>query len=285
MKPIHQLLAGLLVILASGLTPVAAEPAPSFAAIEQAVRQAMPSTSIDAIAPSPIPGLVEVVAGRNVLYADISGRWLVVGHLYDLTTARDVTAERKAQLARLDWKALPFEAAVHYGEGPLRLAVFSDPDCPWCRKLHQALRQAEGIEVWEIMFPVPALHPQARDKAVAILCDARPADALMRAMDGTAKDSEPPAADCTERARELVDQAMAFGRAHGIQGTPALVAPDGRVHNGYLPIEQLRTWLEQGAAGSTDGPGRATPTARDGGGRQRREQVVEDAKAEGGVVQ
>jgi thiol:disulfide interchange protein DsbC len=262
MKPIHQLLAGLLVILASGLTPVVAEPAPSFAAIEQAVRQAMPSTSIDAIAPSPIPGLVEVVAGRNVFYADISGRWLVVGHLYDLTTARDVTAERKAQLARLDWKALPFDAAVHYGEGPLRLAVFSDPDCPWCRKLHQALRQAEGIEVWEIMFPVPALHPDARDKAVAILCDAQPADALMHAMDGTAKDSEPPAADCAERARELVDQAMAFGRAHGVQGTPALVAPDGRVHNGYLPIEQLRTWLEQGADGSTDGPGKAIPDAK-----------------------
>lgn len=293
MKPTHQLLAGLLAILASGLNPVAAEPAPSFAAIEQAVRQAMPSTRIDAIAPSPIPGLVEVVAGRNILYADISGRWLVVGHLYDLTTARDVTAERKTQLARLDWKALPFEAAVHYGEGPLRLAVFSDPDCPWCRKLHQALRQAEGIEVWEIMFPVPALHPEARDKAVAILCDARPADALMRVgsmdgpgrathaardgggrqrreqivedakadMDGTAKDSEPPAADCTKRARDRVDQAMAFGRAHGVQGTPTLVAPDGRVHNGYLPIEQLRTWLKQGAAESTDGPGRATPDA------------------------
>lgn len=269
MKPTHQRLVGLLVILASGLTPVAAEPAPSFAAVEQAVRQAMPSTRIDAIAPSPIPGLVEVVAGRNILYADISGRWLVVGHLYDLTTAQDVTAERKAQLARLDWNALPFDAAVHYGEGSLRLAVFSDPDCPWCRKLHQTLQQAEGIEVWEIMFPVPALHPEARDKAVAILCDARPADALMRVMEGTVKDREPPAADCTERARGLVDQAMAFGRAHGIQGTPTLVAPDGRIHNGYLPIEQLRAWLNQGTAGSTDGSGRATP----------------DAKAERGVVQ
>lgn len=261
MKPTHQLLAGLLVILASGLTPVAAEPAPSFAAIEQAVRQAMPSTRIDTIAPSPIPGLVEVVAGRNILYADTSGRWLMVGHLYDLTTARDVTAERKAQLARLDWKALPLDAAVRYGEGPLRLAVFSDPDCPWCRKLHQALRQAEGIEVWEIMFPVPALHPEARDKAVAILCDAQPAQALAQVMKGNAIDGQPAAADCTGRARELVDQAMAFGRAHGIQGTPTLVAPDGRVHNGYLPIEQLRTWLEQGAVGSTDGPGRATPDA------------------------
>ena len=42
------------------------------------------------------------------------------------------------------------------------------------------------------------------------------------------------------------ETAMAFGRKYGIQGTPTLVAPDGRVHHGYLPIEQLRDWLAQG---------------------------------------
>lgn len=255
MNQFQRLLIILLLTIASGLSPVAAaEPAQNFAAIEQAVRQAMPSTKIDAIAPSPIPGLVEVVAGRNVLYADTSGRWLMVGHLYDLKTARDVTADRKAQLSRIDWKALPLEAAVHYGEGPLRLAIFSDPDCPWCRKLNQALRKAQGIEVWEIMFPVPALHPAARDKAVDILCHARPAEALAHAMDGKATYGEPPADDCIELARQRVDQAMAFGRANGIQGTPTLVAPDGRVSNGYLPLDQLKAWLEQDAIGATDGP-------------------------------
>ncbi|MEX0914728.1 MAG: DsbC family protein [Wenzhouxiangellaceae bacterium] len=248
MKPLQRLLINLLVTTASGLgLAAAAEPAQDFAAIEQAVRQAMPSTHIDAIAPSPIPGLVEVVAGQNVLYADTSGRWLLVGHLYDLTTARDVTADRKAQLSRLDWHSLPLAAAVHYGEGPLRLAIFSDPDCPWCRKLNQALRFAQGIEVWEIMFPVPALHPAARDKAVDILCHARPAEALAHTMDGKAMPGEPPAADCIGQAQQRVEQAMAFGRANGIQGTPTLVAPDGRVHNGYLPLDQLKAWLEQDA--------------------------------------
>jgi len=238
-------------------------PGQNFTAIERSVRQAMPSTKIDAITPTPIPGLVEVLAGQNVLYADTSGRWLLVGHLYDLKTAWDLTAERKTQLSRLDWQELPLDAAVHYGEGPLKLAIFSDPDCPWCRKLNKALRQAEGIEVWEIMFPVPALHPEARDKAARILCHARPAEALARVgsmdgpgsatqdakaeMNGKALEGEPPSADCTERTLQLVDQAMAFGRAHGVQGTPTLVASDGRVRNGYLPLDQLRAWLAQGA--------------------------------------
>lgn len=256
MKQLPRLLISLLVTLVSGFSLVAAaEPTPDFAVIEQAVRQAMPSTKIDAIAPSPIPGLVEVVAGQNILYADTSGRWLMVGHLYDLETAQDVTADRKAQLSRLDWNSLPLEAAVHYGEGPLKLAIFSDPDCPWCRKLHQALREAEGIEVWEIMFPVPALHPAARDKAVAILCHARPVEALAQTMDGKATPGEPPAADCIGQAQQRVEQVMAFGHANDIQGTPTLVASDGRVHSGYLPLDQLKAWLEQRTARATDGAG------------------------------
>ena len=244
MNRTYKALFGLLLIFAGGLGN-AAEPAQDFAAIEQGVRQALPSTKIDAITPSPIPGLLEVVAGQNILYADTTGRWLLIGHLYDLKTARDVTAERKERLSRIDWAKLPFEAAVHHGEGALRLAVFSDPDCPWCRKLNKALQQAEGIEVWEIMFPVPALHPEARDKAVAILCHARPAAALARVMSGGTLD-DAPSADCVSRTSPLVDQAMAFGGAHGIQGTPTLVAPDGRVHSGYLPPDRLKAWLTQG---------------------------------------
>lgn len=81
---------------------------------------------------------------------------------------------------------------------------------------------------------------------MGILCHARPAEALAQVMGDKALDGEPPAADCTTWAQQRVDQAMAFGRTHGIQGTPTLVAPDGRVRNGYLPLDQLKAWLEQG---------------------------------------
>lgn len=223
-----------------------ATPVQDFAAIEHSVRQAMPSTRIDSVAPSPVAGLVEVVADRNVFYADTSGRWLLVGHLYDLEIARDVTAERKAALTRITWNDLPLDAAVRHGQGPLKLAIFSDPDCPWCRRLNKVLRDAKDIETWEIMFPVPALHPEARDKSARILCDAQPSEALARVMDGKSLEGASPSADCTERSLRVIDRAMAFGQTHGIQGTPTLVAPDGRMRSGYLPLDELRAWLRQG---------------------------------------
>lgn len=238
----------LLLTLMNGLGAgvAAAAAAQDFAAVERSVRQAMPSTRIDSVTPSPIAGLVEVVADRNVFYADTSGRWLLVGHLYDLETASDVTAERKSRLTRIAWEDLPLDAAVRHGQGPLKLAVFSDPDCPWCRRLNDTLRQAEDIEVWEIMFPVPALHPEARVKSAHILCDAQPAEALARVMGGKESDGVPPSAECIERSLQRIDRAMAFGRTHGIQGTPTLVAPDGRVRSGYLPVDELRAWIRQG---------------------------------------
>ena len=130
------------------------------------------------------------------------------------------------------------DAAIHYGKGDLRLAVFSDPDCPYCRRLTKVLRQAEGIAVSEIMFPVPALHPEAKKKAAAQLCaeqaTARPAS----------KEKET-AKECLQTAHTRISEAMKFGQQHGIYATPTLIAPDGRVHAGFMPLDEIKSWLKE----------------------------------------
>jgi len=117
------------------------------------------------------------------------------------------------------------DAAIHYGDGDLRLAVFSDPECPYCRWLTAALRRTKGIAVSEIMFPIPALHPQAREKAANITEDPAPAE------------------ECLRVAHDKISVAMEFGHRHGIQATPTLVAPDGRVHTGFMPPDEIKSWL------------------------------------------
>ena len=234
-----------------GLGAVAAEQQsvstdPGLAAAESAVRRALPGTAIESVRPSPIPGLVEVVAGANLLYADTTGRWLVIGHLYDLDTATDVTAERiAATTPRIAWADLPLDAAVRYGAGDLKLAVFSDPDCPWCRKLHSELRALRGVEVYEIMYPLPALHPDAKAKAIAILCAAEPPEALDRVMRGEPAPAESGDVECETRSRAAVERAMAYAERIAVRGTPTLVAPDGRTRSGYLPAEKLEAWLRE----------------------------------------
>jgi len=213
-------------------------------AVEESIRKALPNTQITSIQPAPVEGLVEIVAGRNVLYSDPSGRYLVVGSIYDMQSATDLTAERRTQASAIKWESLPLDAAVKYGgSGPQKLAVFFDPDCPWCKKLHDQLSALKGVEVYAIMYPVEGLHPDARRKAATILCSGNPLKALDAVMAGRALSADADSA-CLEQASARIAEVEAFARDHNIHGTPTLVAPDGRVRPGFVTEERLKTWLD-----------------------------------------
>jgi thiol:disulfide interchange protein DsbC len=100
-----------------------------------------PSTRFGEIRPTPWPGVFEVAMGANLAYVDASGQYFLFGHLYDMKAQRDLTAERKDTLARIDFSALPLADAIKdvRGRGSRALAIFSDPDCPHCRRLEAEL--------------------------------------------------------------------------------------------------------------------------------------------------
>ena len=64
----------------------------NIATVAANIRAALPATDVQAVSESEIPGLYRFQAGGNTLYADATGRYLLVGHIYDLHTAQDVTA-------------------------------------------------------------------------------------------------------------------------------------------------------------------------------------------------
>lgn len=216
-------------------------------AIEKTVHKALPGTRITSVQPSVLPGLVEIIAGPNVLYADPTGNYLVVGSIYDMRTATDLTAQRKrevAQTVRIKWADLPLETAVKYGgHGPTKLAVFFDPDCPWCKRLHEQLSALVDVEVYAIMYPVESLHAGAKNKAAVILCSSDPLQALNTVMGGN---ELPTVSDptCLARSNAAIDHIDAFARSHDIHGTPTLIAPDGRVRPGFLQAKPLKAWLD-----------------------------------------
>jgi len=222
-----------------------ADESTDFSAIENTVRKALPGTQIKTIQPAPIEGLVEIEAGQNILYADPTGRYLVVGSIYDIHTATDLTAERKSATPRIEWSQLPLDAAVKYSNsGSQKLAVFFDPDCGWCRKLHDQLKTLDDVEVFAIMYPVEGLHTSARTKAASILCATDPLAALDKTL---TKQTLPESNDalCLKNADEAISQAIEFAQAHNIHGTPTLVSFDGRVRPGFMRAEQLKDWLNQ----------------------------------------
>ena len=215
-----------------------------------------PSTRFGEIRPTPWPGVFEVAMGANLAYVDASGQYFLFGHLYDMKAQRDLTAERKDTLARIDFNALPLADAIKdvRGRGSRVLAIFSDPDCPHCRRLEAELKGLSDVTIHTFLMPIASLHPQARAKAIAVWCAKDRLGAWQALM---TRDQVPSSADCAHP----VDRNVALAERLGVTGTPTLVAADGRVLPGAASAEQINAWLSRSAT-SAEGSAPSNPAAQ-----------------------
>jgi thiol:disulfide interchange protein DsbC len=224
-------------------------PAPAHAqgALAATLKKLYLATSFDAVEPSPVKGLAEVVMGANVAYVDETGRYFVFGRLYDMREQRDLTAERLDRLTRVDFATLPLEASIVTvkGSGARRLAVFSDPDCPYCRTLEREIVKLDDVTVYTFLYPIEALHPGAGRKATAVWCAPDKATAWADLM---LRGIEPPPTACANP----IAANLALGARLRIQGTPTLFAGDGRRSVGAQSAGELDAWLGAGAKQSAE---------------------------------
>ena len=190
-----------------------------------------------------LPGLYEVVDGDGrFIYVDAELTHGIVGELFDLSSRRNLSMDSLAQLNVVDFDTLPLELAIRRvkGNGSRRMAVFADPDCPFCTRLEQSLASVDDVTVFTFLYPVAELHPEAHARASAIWC-ATDQDAAWLAW--LLKHRAPPAAaaDC---AAPLADVASIVTR-YNVQGTPSLVFGSGRVLSGALPSEAINEYLNE----------------------------------------
>lgn len=215
-----------------------------------------PSTRFGDVRETEWPGVFEVVMGANLAYVDDSGRYFLFGHLYDMSAQRDLSAERKDRLSLVDFSTLPLADALKEvrGNGSRVLAVFSDPDCPYCRKLEDELRSLTDVTIHTFLMPLSSLHPEATRKAVSVWCARNRLGAWQALM---LRDVTPPVADCPNP----VSRNVALGERLGIHGTPTLISGDGRLLPGAASREEIELWLARSAA-SAHGPVNGGPITR-----------------------
>lgn len=229
-----------LILLSALAFPIAAFAGVKEDAVMNILNKKYPATQVSAVNSSPIAGIYEVVMGKNIAYTDEVATYVLFGHLFDMQSQKDLTADRLAQLNKIEWAHLPLANAIKTvkGNGTRQLAVFSDPDCPYCKSLETSLEKLDNVTIYTFLFPLVSIHPQSEAKAVAIWCSKNPSAAWH---DWMVKAEEPkaPKADC----KNPILANVAFGQVLGINGTPTLIALDGSTKPGALPVEQIDAWL------------------------------------------
>lgn len=187
-----------------------------------------------------IPGmwLVEVEKGPNKLpvYIDFSKKYVLSGSVIRLADQGDVTQERFARMNRVDTARIPLDDALLLGrkEAKTRVVVFTDPECPYCKKLHlelkEVVRRDPDIAFLIKMYPLK-MHPNAYAISKSIVC-VRSLELLELSFAG----KPVPPAICDTKA---VDQTLSVAADLGIQSTPTLVLPNGLVMPGFKTADEL----------------------------------------------
>ncbi len=214
--------------------------------LKQVLKDRLGLSGIQSVQPSPVEGLYEVVVQDQLLYATPEGRYLIRGQILDTVDRTNLTAQRKRALrtSQVAWSELPLDHGVTWGDPKGRkLAVFSDPMCPHCKRVHHQLQKMANIRVHELMMPLETLHEGATQKAQRILCTEDPAQALHQNFAGKAVSGS---ANC--KAAESVTTTLEYAQSKGWSGTPVLVRSDGKVLLGAPKSRKaLREWLNQAA--------------------------------------
>jgi thiol:disulfide interchange protein DsbC len=192
---------------------------------------------IEHIVKTPYAGLYEVIIDDQLLYTDAQGEYLFEGNVIEAKSRRDLSGERRQVLFAIDFDKLPLELAVKKvkGNGKRKLAIFTDPNCGFCKRLEKELSRVTDVTLYRFMYPI---FPGSDEIVRNVLCSK---DSNKAWEDWMLSEIAPAKAICDTQTEKV----MALGQKLRVNGTPNLIFGNGIQSPGFLPLEELEKNLNE----------------------------------------
>ncbi len=208
------------------------------------VAQKIAGAKADQLRATPVAGIYEYTRGAEIAYVTADGKYALSGDLFELKSNRNLTEEHRRELrARLIAAEPESEMLIFSPAQPkYTITVFTDVDCAFCRKLHSQMGELNrlGVRVRYLLYPRTGPNTLAWTKAEQVWCSPDRNDALTRAKLGQELKTKP----CADNP---VAHTWALGKDFAIDGTPAIVLPNGDMLPGYVPPDVLVAQLKEPA--------------------------------------
>ncbi|HEY9381834.1 MAG TPA: DsbC family protein [Burkholderiales bacterium] len=210
--------------------------------IKKSIEARMPGAKVENVSKSPYLGLYEVQVGNEILYTDADAEYVFVGSVHDGQTLENLTEARLRALNKINFDDLPFGQAFKLvnGKGTRKLAYFTDPNCPYCKRMDHELVKVPDLTVYVFLYPI--LSSDSMTKAQAVWCSADRGKAwsalMLEGKSPTAKGS------CDTP----IQKNLQLGKKLRVNGTPALFFHNGERVSGAITAEEVGKLLAQSAA-------------------------------------
>jgi thiol:disulfide interchange protein DsbC len=209
------------------------------AAIKVEMSKKFPYSKLLSVSKTPYLGLYEVAFDDQLVYTDKKMTYLFSGNILDLRTMKNLTEAREKQLYAIEFDALPFSLALKKvkGNGKRRLAVFTDPNCQYCKKLDKEMVDLTDATVY--LFVISIL-PGSEEKAKSIWCSP---DRLKAWEDNMLREVEPQSVKTCDTAD--LTKISKLAKRLRINVTPTLIFEDGVIKSGTMTLEKLDQRLSE----------------------------------------
>ena len=209
--------------------------------LREVIKKTYPELTVKSIQKTDYNDLYEIFIGGQIIYSDKDFSFLIVeGRLVNPKTKEDITSSRLEEFNKVDFDSLPFKNAIKEvrGDGSRRIAVFSDVDCPFCRKLEkETISKLKNITIYTFLYPL-AIHPDAKSKSKKIWCSKNKISAWNDYMLKNILPKNDGICDTP------IEENLKLARTLGISSTPTIIVSSGKRIEGALPYEDIKIYID-----------------------------------------
>ena len=199
-----------------------------------------PKLKFDNIQPTELKGIYSATMDGQVVYLDEAGEHVMLGSMIRLKDQKNLTKDLVVNANRVRWSDLPLNQAIKTvkGNGQHQIAIFSDPNCPYCQKLEKELDQLNNVTVYTFLYPIQtaSILPSKQ-----VWCSASPSYTWQNLI---LRHIQPPQNSSCENP---IQQNLNLGKKLGIDGTPGIIFSNGFKSTGFISKNDIEAvWKEYG---------------------------------------
>ena len=199
-----------------------------------------PKLNIENIQATDMKGIYSGSMDGQVVYLGEDAQHILVGSMYRLSDQKNLTQDLVLKQNSIDWKKLPLQDAVKSvrGNGKRQIAIFSDPNCPYCKQLEAELSKLNDVTIYTFIYPIKT---QSIAVSKQVFCEKDPALAWSNLI---SKGIQP---SSKKTCANPVERNLSLGKSLGLTGTPAIIFSNGFKVMGSHPTQEIeQMWKELG---------------------------------------
>ncbi|MDE2423168.1 MAG: DsbC family protein [Betaproteobacteria bacterium] len=196
---------------------------------------------IQHIQPSGVWDLFEIdTDDHQIIYTDKEVTYLFAGEIYQTQNLQNITQKRLDVINAVAWQQLPLSLSIKRvkGNGKRELVVFSDPDCPYCRRLESELTKITDVTIYTFVYPIASLHPDAPQRSAQIWCATNRAKAWDEYLLRKKQINKNTQCDLSD-----LEKVQSLAEKLNINGTPTLIFKTGEKVPGAISANDLEKLL------------------------------------------